>query len=195
MKSYIYASLLVLACAACSTSPAPKNIGEYEVTAVKGTTNIEKAVRRDADGIVIEEGYLTDGLRDGVWITYYERGDRIQTLDHFVLGKREGYSLGFDTREQVNEKHLYENDLLNGPSIKFEFGRPVEEANYVDGQLHGIYKQYYRSGKLLKEVEFKNGVQDGTYRYYDEAGNLSLEYEYRNGEKISGGMVEDSGTE
>ena len=65
-----------------------------------------------------------------------------------------------------------------------------EEATYKDGELHGMYRVYYkRDGKLQSEAEYKNGVQDGVYRFFNEEGAITLEYQFKNGEKVSGGIV------
>jgi len=85
----------------------------------------------------------------------------------------------------------YKDNKLNGSWGELRFGRPEMTANYKDGELDGIRREYdYSTGKLLKEASFKAGQLDGLVRDYDEEGRVMVEYMYREGEKISGGVIE-----
>ena len=59
----------------------------------------------------MREGYITNGNKQGTWLTYYPAkttdkvGERrIKTLDNYVDGRIEGVSMEFDQRGQIVKK-------------------------------------------------------------------------------------------
>ena len=191
MQKLIYLSFLFVILSACSNSvnePEPVQVGDYELTRIPNT-EVDRAQKLHETGVVVEEGYLLNGKKFGQWVTYDPKSRKVTSITNYVDNNLDGIFLKFSNREQIDMKTSYKMNQLDGKYEELNFGRATKEAEYVNGELNGIYKEYYSNGKLLKEVEYKNGVQDGTYRYYDEKGNVTIEYEYKNGEKISGGMV------
>lgn len=151
----------------------------------------QRAVKLDANQNVIEEGFIQNGLKQGLWITYESDGEFPITMINYIDGMANGIYLEFNERGQVKLKANYKDNKLHGAWGKYRFGRAEETANYKGGQLDGIYKVYYqRDGKIQSETSYKDGVQDGPYRFYNEEGQVTLEYIYKNGEKVSGGIVE-----
>ena len=177
-----------------NSAPETVDTDSYILTDISGT-DVKRAVRTDAAGNLIEEGFLRDNAKTGTWV-YYESGNPLPVkLVSYIDGKYNGLYLEFNERGQINLRASYLNNKLDGPWGKYRFGRAEEEAHYQNGKLDGVYKAYYvRTGKLQSSTEYKDGVQDGWYRFYNEEGEVTLEYEYRNGEKVSGGIVnpEDS---
>ena len=150
----------------------------------------KSARKYDDVGNLLEEGLLINGVKTGTWVTYHPDTHFPATLISYEGGMYNGPYMEFNQRGQLQLRASYRNNLLHGPWGKYSFGRPEEEAEYKDGQLHGMYKVYYqRDGKLQSEAEYKNGKQDGLYRFYNEEGQITLEYQYKNGEKVSGGIV------
>lgn len=43
---------------------------------------------------------------------------------------------------------------------------------FVDDNIHGTEKNYFKSGKLAKTIDWKNGRMDGTYIAYHQNGNI-----------------------
>lgn len=164
------------------------NLEGFAITKVPGT-NSEVAIQKNPSGAKIAEGYLIDGKKNGIWITYHPNSDRIKTITSYVDNTLEGVHLELSNRGQIEAKVTYSQNEYNGPFVKYKFGRPLELSNYNMGKLDGVSKSYYNNGKLQKEIEFKNGIQDGIYKFYDDQGNTTLEYTYKNGEKVSGGIV------
>ena len=146
-----------------------------------------RAKKISSDGTLTEEGYLSNGQKNGVWITYNPDG-RINTMTTYVDGQQSGPHLEFSQRSQIVVKAYYNGGVLDGPYATYKNGRFLKEAFYINGQLEGAYKEYFpggrESGKLQKLMEFKNGKQDGKLEYYDPDGNVTLSYTYKNGEKV-----------
>jgi len=187
--------LLLVACTGSndssgSASTGSTNLEGFTITKVP-KSNSELAVQNNPNGQKMEEGFLTNGKKNGMWITYHPNSDRIKTITSYVDNTLEGPYLELSSRGQIEAKVTYSQNELHGPFVKYKFGRPLELSNYNRGKLDGISKSYYNNGKLQKEIEFKDGVQDGVYKFYDDQGNTTLEYTYKNGEKVSGGIVND----
>ncbi len=165
----------------------------YELTAVPGT-DLQRAVKRDAEGNLEEEGFFKNGLKEGTWITYHKKRkddiDRIHFFETYIDGKLNGLAMEFALRGQLKSRQLFQNGQLNGVSYTFSYGNILEEANYTNGELDGVFRAYNNRGKLQQEVEYKMGKMHGKFRYFDGEGNIQLEYTYEDGEKIEGGMVE-----
>lgn len=57
----------------------------------------------------------------------------------------------------------------------------VEETPFVEGFVHGSYKEYYKNGKLRREIPFKKGLADSTCRFFYDNGVLNEQVNARNG--------------
>lgn len=150
----------------------------------------QKADKKDGAGVYIENGYLLNGVKNGIWRTYNDDG-KVKTITNYLNGLKNGPYYEFSNRGQIELAADYLNDKLDGLYAKYKFGRPTIETQYRNGLIHGVHKEYFQNkDNLQKEVHFKDGKQDGKLTYYDEEGNVTLEYEYKNGEKVGGGMIE-----
>ena len=162
----------------------------YEVNYIEGS-NAQRLVKRNAEGVIIEEGMIYNGEKVGAWIEYDAEGTFPAKLTTYADGQYNGTYLEFNTRGHITLRATYKKNQLDGPWAAYSFGRVEKQANYKNGALDGTYLEFNKkTGNLQKEVNYKDGQQHGAYRFYDEEGNVMLEYEYRDGEKIEGGVVE-----
>jgi antitoxin component YwqK of YwqJK toxin-antitoxin module len=191
---------LMLSCQNNSTSTASPSTegtasdnswtGQYEFEAIAGTDS-EMATLYAPNGDILEQGPVLNDKKNGTWSYFEEKSEFPMKVISFVDDKYNGAYLEFNDRGQAELMATYKNNKLHGAWGKFRFGRPEITADYVDGELDGIMREYdYRSGKLKKEASYKAGQLDGLVRDYDEQGQVMVEYMYREGEKISGGIVE-----
>lgn len=166
------------------------NIDDFELEDVPGT-NWQKATKYGADGYVVESGYFEGGKKVGTWLTYQAQAKELfpRTLSTYVGGVLNGLHMQFGQGGQVELLANYKNNNLHGKYAKYRFGRMLEESEYKDGKLDGVYNVYnVRDGKLRTSAEYKDGVQNGFYRTYNADGEMTTEYMYENGEKVSGGV-------
>lgn len=183
-------SILFFACGD-SKSPAvvapPANLSGYSVVNFPNS-NMQKAMRTDGSGKVLEEGEVLDGKKTGTWITYHDGANIIaQTVTNYVDGMRNGIWMRIGNNNRVEAYGYYANDKKDGKWVTYNFSRREKEESYSNGKLHGISRTFYKTGKdgqIKEEVEYKNGVQDGVYRYYLEDGTISMDYVYKNGEIV-----------
>ena len=166
------------------------DLSGFEIQDVPGTTS-QKAVKRTPAGVLLEEGILEGGKRNGMWVTYHASNEIPKTIVNYVNDVSSGVYYSFNERGQLEEMRGYLNNELDGKWGKYKFGRTTEEAMYKNGKYHGVYKSYFSNSDLVqKEFNYKNGELHGSYKFYNEDGKVTLEYEYDNGEKLSGGIVE-----
>ena len=95
----------------------------------------------------------------------------------------------------MNEKNYYDDGILKSEFEKndngqldgiyreyYENGQLKLECTYKNGQLEGIAKEYYKNNQLSCEYNFKNGQLDGLCKEYYESGKIKEEYYCKNGE-------------
>jgi len=182
--------LLSMACGKTSTQTpaASANLeGFQEISFDNGVSFAQKTGNNE---VILEEGTLLNGKKNGNWTTYHPDNGRVATITSYINGKKNGIYLEFTNRGQVELRANYKDDTFDGTWASYKFGtRPIKEVNYKMGKIDGFYKEYHNNGKLQKEVGYKDGIQDGPFRQYNDEEKLIMEYEYKNGEKISGGVV------
>ncbi len=165
----------------------------YEVVDMEGA-NLQKAIKKDANGNIVEEGYLLNGAQNGAWITYYPEKNLPKSITYYVNGVVTGLYLEFNDRGQIEVRASYNQNKLDGPWGQYRFGRPTTLAHYKDGERDGVYKEFnMRDGKIRKEIHYKNGQYHGGYKFFNDKGEVTVEYEYKDGEKVSGGIVQGEG--
>lgn len=71
----------------------------------------------------------------------------------------------------------YNKWLLHGPSFLW-YKKDVlhQEENYLYGEKHGVFKEFYPSGALLKKDSFAEGILRSSYFYF-ENGQMNLVFE------------------
>lgn len=187
-------ALFTISCSNNSGASGVESLDGYIIEKIDGS-NVTMAVKKNAQGEIIEKGYLHDGIRNGVWLSYYEgeHAGKIKSIASYSGGALNGPYLELSNRGQIETEVNYANNQYNGKYAVYKFGRPQTVSTYKDNQLNGVYQEFSSRGNLQKEINYKDGKQHGMMRYYNEDGEVMVEYEYKNGEKVSGGMVTNSG--
>lgn len=172
----------------------PVKAGDFQLTPYSGMGGLQKAVKKDPQDNIEEEGDLLNGEREGTWTIYHKgiKSHLPESTTTYRNGVKHGLYLKMDNRGSLIEKGYYNNGNLDGRLIVFERGRIKEETDYKNGQIDGERKRYYSNLKLQETGTFKNGKRDGYARWYDEDGNVTIEYQYKNGEKVGGNTASDS---
>lgn len=175
---------------ASEESAPPSDLEGYFTEEIPGS-QLVRVFKEDADGNVIEDGFLQDGVKQGPWLTYERVFLYPKSLTHYDRGVVNGIYMEFTTSGQIALQAVYRNNQLHGPWSQYKGGRLQASAYYKEGELHGVYKEFMALlGRLQKEIHYKDGKQHGLYRYYNEDNQITMEYMYENGEKVSGGIVD-----
>ncbi len=197
MKNWIFSILMVALCLSCgqqsggnaSVANEAVDLSAYTSEQLDGVAG-EYVVKRDANGAILEEGFMNGAQKTGVWTTYNVEKGTVKMITPYLDGQLNGRLLEFDDKNRIVAQRGYKNGQLHGFAATYKFSNPLETFQYVDGQLNGDYKKYFDSGgKIQQEASYKNGQLDGTMRYYNKEGQVTLEYEYKNGEKVGGGII------
>ena len=174
---------------ACQTSTAPAK-GEkvdtrvYEVTEIDGN-GLQQVLRRNSQGKIMEEGYVINGIKTGTWVTYHELEASIKTIASYLNGQPNGIFIELDRYGRLLSKTKYKNGVFHGEGAKYGFNRTIEEYNYKEGQLDGLYRSWYdNTGELQTEANYKDGKLHGKMTKYNKGGGVMMEYVYENGELV-----------
>ncbi len=98
--------------------------------------------------------------------------------DEVEIRSKDGVLLErFYITKAENGKHL-----RHGPYVLYDSTGKIllEEAQYAQGQYHGLRKIYYPTGELQIEETYQNGLFEGPYRTYYKNGKVELEGQYIN---------------
>ena len=193
MRTILFSAIVIsmISCSGSVNTGSEVNLDGYETEVIKAT-NVSRVTKKNVGGAVVEEGYITGGKKNGVWLTYYD-GDnvgKVKTIAAYSDGILNGPYLEMSNRGQIEKEVHYANNQYNGKFAIYNYGRITQESFYKNNKLNGAFKQYSGTGKIQKEINYKDGIQDGIMRYYNEDGQVTVQYDYKNGEKVSGGMVD-----
>ena len=144
-----------------------------------------------------------DGLTDGAYIYYNQKGEPILKVDYesnalvsyATLNAAGGYSEKIMTPTESAEITSKYPNGKTAIKISFVKGVPNEkltvfnaegkveyEANYKNGLFDGDRTEYYSNGKVYKKEQLKNGNFEGVNTYFKEDGKPWLTANYKNDE-------------
>ena len=83
----------------------------------------------------IESGKFKNGVKDGEWTTYYERG-QLEYILNYKDGKEEGHWELYDKNGQLRSK-----------------------GNYKNGKRQGLWEYFFIDGSLKKTETWKDGMK------------------------------------
>jgi antitoxin component YwqK of YwqJK toxin-antitoxin module len=135
----------------------------------------------DDNGVKSSEGFMKNGKPDGYWKNYYKNGvlkiegnrknfnldsvwkfytdnGKMTKIVNYLDGKKNGFTITYDTAEHVFSKDFFINDIKQGDSFF-----------------------YYKSGKVKKVITYKNGKPDGYSYDFTEDSVIVTIYKYQNG--------------
>ncbi len=94
--------------------------------------------------------------------------------------KEEFYPVG--NGKNLKKTVEYQNGEMNGLFKEFYMnGKPKTEAVYVQGRLHGTRRHYFENGTLKAEENYKHGKRDGLYMYNYKNGKPEVERTFYEG--------------
>jgi len=112
------------------------------------------------DAAVLETGEIVNGLREGLWRTYYAS------------------PLATPATKEVQTLRLGIGETIEAPAQNIRF-----EINYTNGEPDGIYKAYFESGQLYSSGNMIKGKKEGEWSWYFENGNIASTVTYNNDKK------------
>ncbi len=136
-----------------------------------------------------EHPYLIKTFKKGsnqATVQYYSNFGVLESQGTMNGKLRVGKWLYFDTDgESILLEENYVNGELSGVmKLYYKGGVLTEESMYLNGKLNGSSKRYSSEGKILSNINYKDGVIDGKVFYYENNGILRETGYYANGERV-----------
>jgi antitoxin component YwqK of YwqJK toxin-antitoxin module len=107
---------------------------------------------------IYETGEIREGLRNGLWKTFYESNGNLQV-----------------------EAECF-NGMING-NVKyyFETGELYSDGEMLNNKQEGEWTWYFENGQVSSTATFKNGEKEGTQVIWNELGKKVKEEYYKGG--------------
>ncbi len=137
---------------------------------------------RNPMGIVISQGFMLNGKKDGVWRSYQDDKGKLTKLEEYSNGILNGVSITVHINGSVTSDATFLNNKLNGQRTAMSnYGNVKVIETYHDSILDGRKRMYYDNGTLQEDGNWKNAQKDGPFKWYRSDGTLSLENTYVSG--------------
>jgi antitoxin component YwqK of YwqJK toxin-antitoxin module len=109
-----------------------------------------------------ESGNYSNGLKSGIWKTYFQQPDKI-----------------------VSENYYYEGKLSGLSRYYYESGSLFTKGSYSNGKQDGEWNWYYEDGSIQSSVNFSQGEKTGIQQFWSSSGVEVKEEIYKNGKLIT----------
>ena len=153
-----------------------KDTSKNDSKQVENQNNKEQKYEEFDDyGNLYKEGQFKNGLKEGIWKTYY---DDSYDIENYHNGKLNGEFKKFSKDNHLLVKGEYKEHKKEGVwGFYYSDGGLKNEVEYKNGEIDGVCRTYYcNNGALKTETYCKNNVIDGTNKiYYEEGGLYKLE--------------------
>ncbi|HXS38243.1 MAG TPA: hypothetical protein VN721_16185 [Flavipsychrobacter sp.] len=184
MKRVLQVMALVIISLSAKESQAQNQTGKSSMfdTVRRMDANGWEFMQVSGEGAIWSEGNLHNGIREGVWSSYWNTGYP-RNMTSYINGLRTGPSLEIDVTGFILEVDNYKDDLLEGPQRMFQKGsvRMTEETYFSKGKKEGSYKKWYFNGNLQETSNYSDDKRDGQTVFYFEDGSKAGEYMYSDG--------------
>jgi len=136
------------------------------------------------NGKIMAKGkYINQNLKDSVW-EYYGTDGYLMMKETFKNGILDGISISYYRNAKRTPVKIaeFKNGKLNGVYKEFFEDSIVKlEIYYKDGLRNGPIYVYHPNGSIYISGYYKNDLSNGIWRKYDKKGNVVEEWEYIDG--------------
>jgi antitoxin component YwqK of YwqJK toxin-antitoxin module len=172
-------SMLMIVTSAMSQN---KIYGDTLITKDLMNPNREYWEIRTGTGGILQQGFMAEGKKDGLWREYSEGNGKLSKMEEYSHGKRNGASITVHINGSITSDVTYMNDSLNGISTHMSnYGNVKLMETYNNGILDGRRRMFYDGGQLQEDGMYKNGQRIGLTKWYKGDGTISAEHTYSNG--------------
>ncbi len=138
-----------------------------------------------SDSTLKVEGFLNDGLPDGLWRSYSKSGN-IYSVINYDDGIADGEAVFYyDTNGQNNKiKLTFADDLIDGDYREFhENGARKAVIEIDDGLFDGDAQYFHNNGELRLKGKFSDGKKKGSWTHFNEIGEVITIEKWRKGNR------------
>jgi len=124
---------------------------------------------RDSSGSILKhEGHYRDGLKDGIWIYYYDNGN-VKQEGVFQNNTKSGSWITYDGNSTKTTLEQYKNDILDGLSEEYKL-IIKRKVSYKMGKRQGSYSELNQENQLSSEGTYRDDKKDGIWNELVEDG-------------------------
>lgn len=135
------------------------------------------------DGILsFSKCLYVNGYKEGLEKRYYSYRRRLCSIENYVNGKRDGYSISYDRNGKIESEGSFKQGFYDG-YWKTDAFYGFSEGYYVNGRKDGFWKEGNHG--WYAEGYYSSGTKFGLWREYDGAGGITME------EKCLSGNIKD----
>lgn len=154
---------------------------------LKSTTDFIQGVHKvrttiyHENGHKASEGVFIDQIKDGIW-NYYSNDDKLIKTEAYANGKRSGEwkTYSRETGGLLEEKNYLDDKLSGIYRTYYTNGEVSLEENYINGKLNGKATSYYPKNHYISNTgDYHNGIRVGAWDFYDVTGKKRSTVEYK----------------
>lgn len=129
-------------------------------------------------GKLVSEGKMINQKREGEWIIYQKKSNKILNKENYSNGIQEGKQITYYPDETIAEELNYKNGKKDGENLYYGVnGKLTKKLFYENDELEGKAFYYDASGQVTIEGNYKEGKKHGLWKYFKN-GKLTLEETY-----------------
>ena len=118
-----------------------------------------------------KQGSFMNGLREGLWISYYTTGE-LDSKGNYKNGKRTGLWVLYHRNGQLWYKGKYKNGEYEGSWLSYyNDGQVMQKGEFHSNKREGLWVTYHGNGqlngKLQSKGDYKNGNRVGVWDEFE----------------------------
>jgi antitoxin component YwqK of YwqJK toxin-antitoxin module len=164
------------------------------------------------------EGTMREGKADGYWKNYYKNGvlkiegnrknfaldsiwkfyndkAKITKAVNYLEGKKNGFTISYDTNQRISSKEVFLNDIKQGNSYwYYPSGKTKQITPYVKGKPDGYSYEFSEDSTIISIIKYQAGIlanierinrkdelgnKQGVFKDFYEDGKLKEEKKYK----------------
>ena len=132
---------------------------------------------------VASEGCLVNGIPEGVWSNYSDRGileSRGARVANQPDGRWEFFHLG-----ALQEAVMFSNGRREGMQVLWKEGVVTDSIAWINNQKEGVARAFRPDGSLIRLTPFKSDVKEGKEVLFNESGGRIEFRWYKNNRLIN----------
>jgi uncharacterized protein len=146
------------------------------------------------DGSRRLEGTYLNGIQDGVWTDFDERGREVRRTAFAAGVPLEAARISWYENGQKEFEGAFKDNERDGLTIQwydngqkmreiqYRMGRQVSSTWWTESGLRsGLFTVKYKGGQTMVEGQIKDGKKEGLWRYWKESGKLENEDNWKGG--------------
>lgn len=186
-KTILSLFVLIVSAATVFSQAADQNINQVDAAGKRqGPWEITAAMKKLGSPWtptqVVEKGSYTNSMKTGIWIEFYQNGNKKSELT-YVNNRPNGPAKMYFENGNLSEEGTWVGTRWTGPyTLYYEDGTPRQKFAYNNlGQRDGGQTYYHPNGKVAIEVNMKAGKEEGVKKEYNTNGELVQETYFNGG--------------